>query len=104
MDKKPALKLFTELEAETVEYENHQADTNEWIDGDTPPTATHPRYAVRLDASLNQTDERVYRLRVTLHPWLTANESALAIEWAATQARHAGARSVEIQNSGIELS
>lgn len=103
MNKKTAMKLYAELEAEGVEYKADNADPDEWIDENTPPTKTHPRYSLRLDAGLDADEERVYRIRLTLHPWLADNEVALAIEWVATQARLAEV-SVQIQNNGIELS
>ncbi len=100
-----ALRLYTELEADEVEYDDLEAEEEEWEDENTPPKAAHSRYSVRLDAFDDRSGERDYRLRVTLHPWLGGNEAALAIEWAVTQARLADdVKGIAIQNNGVEFS
>lgn len=104
MSKDTALALFEYFETATYLFVNHNADTEEWIDENTPPNEQLPIYSVRLDAAIeHSTEEREYRLFVRTAHGLSPEDQREALASLAEQAAAYETR-VSIENNGIELS
>lgn len=100
MEKDTAIALFTHFESATFAFENDNADSDDWVDDNTPPTEHLPTYSVRFDAGINRKDERDYRLRILVGTLAPSMVDAIAAVMERAKEADVG---VEIQNNGIEL-